>query len=264
MDAKKLTVVDTFPFFNEYELLEIRLKYLWDVVDVFCIAEGDHTHSRTECKAKPANFLANASRFEWAMPKIRYVYAKLSPNPKGWENEYDQRRACKGLFQDLPKDSVIFHGDLDEIWNKDQLNKIILRTDSCDVALEQNLYYYYLNNLDVTTRWHAAMATRLGRFDDSHDLRERRNSVPVIVNCGWHFSYQGGAQKILEKMHAFAHAEQCQGRNATLGHWSAIEKDPTKVPFILNYGPRRMVITDVPPCVLEPEKYSHMIFRNPK
>jgi len=36
-------VIDSFLFNNELELLELRLKVLYDYVDKFVIVEGDHT-----------------------------------------------------------------------------------------------------------------------------------------------------------------------------------------------------------------------------
>jgi len=39
-------IVDGFTFFNELYLLEIRLKYLYDVVDYFVIVEADTSFNR--------------------------------------------------------------------------------------------------------------------------------------------------------------------------------------------------------------------------
>ena len=51
-------VIDTFLYYNEIELLELRLKVLYDYVDRFVIVEGDHTH-----KGDPISFRAkNLSR----------------------------------------------------------------------------------------------------------------------------------------------------------------------------------------------------------
>ena len=45
-DIKRLPVVlDCFPYFNERELLELRVNLLKEVVDFFVISEGDRTHS---------------------------------------------------------------------------------------------------------------------------------------------------------------------------------------------------------------------------
>ena len=41
----KKKVIDCFTFFNELDLLEIRLKYLYDTLDYFVIVEADQTFS---------------------------------------------------------------------------------------------------------------------------------------------------------------------------------------------------------------------------
>ena len=46
-------IVDAFTFFNEKELVELRVKYLNDIVDCFLVAEADHTHTG---KKKEWNF----------------------------------------------------------------------------------------------------------------------------------------------------------------------------------------------------------------
>jgi len=55
-----MKVYDCFPFFNELDVLEIRLKELWDVVDVFVLAESNLSHSG---KPKEYIFENNKDRF---------------------------------------------------------------------------------------------------------------------------------------------------------------------------------------------------------
>ena len=43
-------IVDAFIFFNEKELVELRVKYLNDIVDCFLIIEADVTHTGIEKK----------------------------------------------------------------------------------------------------------------------------------------------------------------------------------------------------------------------
>ena len=37
-------LIDSFPFFNEYELVELRIRYLEEIIDVFVIVEANITH----------------------------------------------------------------------------------------------------------------------------------------------------------------------------------------------------------------------------
>ena len=43
-----MKVIDCFPFFNELDLLEIRLNELKDVVDVFVLTEAPFTFTGRE------------------------------------------------------------------------------------------------------------------------------------------------------------------------------------------------------------------------
>ena len=38
-----MKVYDCFSFYNEFDILEIRLQELWDVVDYFVLVEADTT-----------------------------------------------------------------------------------------------------------------------------------------------------------------------------------------------------------------------------
>ena len=53
-------IYDCFTFFNELDLLEIRLNVLRDVVDRFVLVEAGETHTG---KRKPLYFRENAARF---------------------------------------------------------------------------------------------------------------------------------------------------------------------------------------------------------
>jgi beta-1,4-mannosyl-glycoprotein beta-1,4-N-acetylglucosaminyltransferase len=46
-------LIDSFLFFNETELVELRIKYLNNIVDYFVIVEADITH---QGKKKDRNF----------------------------------------------------------------------------------------------------------------------------------------------------------------------------------------------------------------
>ena len=55
-----MKVFDSFRFFNELELLEIRFNLLYDVVDHFVITECPYTISGEE---KPLYYWENKDRF---------------------------------------------------------------------------------------------------------------------------------------------------------------------------------------------------------
>ena len=43
-------LIDSFIFFNEKELVELRIKYLEEIVDVFVIVEANITHYKMSLK----------------------------------------------------------------------------------------------------------------------------------------------------------------------------------------------------------------------
>ena len=68
-------IVDAFTFFNERELVELRIKYLNDVVDYFVIIEADVTHTGKPKKWNFPNILnQNLKKYSH---KIQYHKMKL-------------------------------------------------------------------------------------------------------------------------------------------------------------------------------------------
>ena len=119
-----MKVYDCFTFYNEFELLELRLKSLWDVVDYFVIVEADKTHTN---KPKPFYFLERQGDFKEFFPKIRHLPVKMNVPFKGtgdWSIENAQRNAIMYGLEDAAPDDLIFISDLDEIPAPDVLQKI--------------------------------------------------------------------------------------------------------------------------------------------
>ena len=115
-------VIDCFTFFNELDLLEIRLKYLYDTVDYFVIIESDKSFNGD---LKEMVFSNNNSRFDSFKDKIVYVPIKMKnfDLTKGvaWKREEFQRNCIQeGLDRvDLNDDDLILISDIDEFPNKD-------------------------------------------------------------------------------------------------------------------------------------------------
>lgn len=117
-------LIDCFTFFNELDLLEIRLKYLFDVVDYFVIVEADTSFNGD---AKQMVFRDNMARFEPFMSKIIYVPINMkyfeNKNKVAWEREEYQRNCIQNGINTLKiKDTdLVLISDIDEIPNKDIL-----------------------------------------------------------------------------------------------------------------------------------------------
>ncbi|MEM6579230.1 MAG: N-acetylglucosaminyltransferase, partial [Pseudomonadota bacterium] len=82
-------IFDCFPFFNEIELLELRLEQHYDHVDFFVLAEATHTFSGLP---KPLHFEEHAERFDRFADKIIHVVIDDDIDTRnGWARENFQR-----------------------------------------------------------------------------------------------------------------------------------------------------------------------------
>ena len=73
-------LIDCFIFFNEYDILEGRLEYLYDVVDYFVIVEMDVSFNGNP---KPMNFSNNIHRYRKYADKI--LYFPYSPDTSKYD-----------------------------------------------------------------------------------------------------------------------------------------------------------------------------------
>jgi beta-1,4-mannosyl-glycoprotein beta-1,4-N-acetylglucosaminyltransferase len=217
-------VYDCFIFFNELDLLEIRLNILNAVVDRFVIVEADKTHSN---KAKPFYFEQNKERYAPFLEKI--IYIKIDSYPaleSTWEFENYQRNMITEGIKNCDPDDIIIISDLDEIPNP----KIIKDYKGGGLyKAEQFLFYYFLNYKAIINRWYGSKiltykdilnnCTENYTYEYNETLIESLNrgctptkirmveNVPMIKNGGWHFSYLGGLDAIRYKIASFSHQE---------------------------------------------------------
>lgn len=212
---------DCFTFFNELELLEFRLKLLYDAVDHFVIAESNLTHAG---KPKPYYFDEAKNRFKKWEKKIIYLPVKQStegldfttsvttytPTSAAWQLENGQRNALQQINTLLQEDDMVILSDLDEIPNPAVLKKIKSNHNS-PVSLSMIFHYYFLNcqNTGAEHWWNGSIVCNGKQFKElgPQTLRDNRNHYPRIKKAGWHFSYLGGVERIKQKIQSFAHTE---------------------------------------------------------
>lgn len=207
-------IYDCFTFFNEIELLMMRLDSLYDYVDYFVIVELNQTHRGVP---KEYNFLKYRHFFEKYIDKIIYIQPENVPQ-YGGDGDYtienfQRRRIMDGLVHCEMQD-VICVSDLDEIPNPkilqmcreditlDSRNPISLCLDTNILVLQQKFYYYFFNCQNCKD-WYGSILTRYGNIDD---LQLRDWSIPKLLphipEGGWHFSYFGGFERVRNKINS--------------------------------------------------------------
>ncbi|MBS0655963.1 MAG: hypothetical protein JSR46_09315, partial [Verrucomicrobia bacterium] len=115
-------VYDCFPFFNEIELLKMRLEELDSAVDYFVLVESIETQRGD---LKPLYFNDNKHLFEKYLPKIIHIIVdERHPEMGLWEREGYQRECLKrGLTGCDPYDIIIL-SDLDELPRTSSIKKL--------------------------------------------------------------------------------------------------------------------------------------------
>lgn len=203
-------IYDTFTFYNETNILKLRLNELNDVVDYFVIVESSVTYANNP---KPWNLqvlLETDPDIIQFKDKIRYV--QVTDNPGGFDNascwaRENHQRECivRGLWE-VREGDIIGISDLDEIPNPLVYTSYKDNDIQDTYACEQDMYYYTIETkLDQPWR-----GTVIQRYRDPLPVQVLRNTIhtlPVISNGGWHFSYFNGKDMIRNKIKEFAHTE---------------------------------------------------------
>ena len=227
-------IYDCFNFFNELDILEIRLNVLYEHVDYFVIVESSITHSGEE---KPFYFEENKERYSKFLDKI--IHYKVYDTPNDFINlNYGEDKCLNDIFNFSVKqtnrfnratqpdygrdffqkecvrrpliscsdDDIIIISDADEIPNPNLLEKINeLSIDDTIYSLNQLTYYYYINLLKQTD-WYGSKISKYKNIKDLsfNEVRGDESLSKKIDNGGWHFSFQGGKEMIKTKLLSYS------------------------------------------------------------
>jgi len=227
-----MKVIDVFPFFNELDILEIRLNILDPYVDCFILSEATKTFSGLD---KPLYYQENKERFEKFNHKIIHniVEDTTSPDLHPYQRDVFQKDNIKKVVLDNVSDEdAIIWSDVDEVPNPNAIEQI-------ESFFEQNAIFHfaqencmgYLNLVEVggiiramTSDWDYEDRPRwLGTkmfgksILEKYTLSELRSKQEKESNYrifpgGWHWSYVGSEglsveERVLKKIECAAHSE---------------------------------------------------------
>ncbi len=224
-------VYDSFQFFNELDILLLRMHILNDVVDRFVISESTVTFSGDK---KPLFYEENKGMFKEFEHKIIHNVVDDTPmDCDAFTRDHHQKCAvARGLKGCKPEDIVIF-SDVDEIPNPVTLKKLLPQVEDGKIyMLAQRLFYCYLDMEEVSGRLLSVtgefdgvdkpmwLGTKVCRYHmlDQYTTEELRNKEQKAVGMrvpdgGWHFSYMGGGknqpveERVKYKIKSAAHQE---------------------------------------------------------
>jgi beta-1,4-mannosyl-glycoprotein beta-1,4-N-acetylglucosaminyltransferase len=218
------------PFFNELDVLEIRLAELDPVVDVHVIAEAPVTYSGDP---KPLYLAENWSRFRQWEDKIRYIVVEDMPAGESvyrephaigcegdsdrWRREHHQRDALSAGLWDLKDDDLLLLSDLDEIPFPHVVADCATWVPNLEPRIVRPRMTQFVYRL--RWRWHDTMIP-IASFFPPAILRYYDNSLQRVREAeawkigeqaapglGWHLSYMGGPDAVAYKLRSAAHHE---------------------------------------------------------
>jgi beta-1,4-mannosyl-glycoprotein beta-1,4-N-acetylglucosaminyltransferase len=227
-----MRVFDCFRFFNELDILEMRLNILNDVVDYFVISECPYTISGNE---KPLYYLENKERFEKFNHKIVHhildeipnnfsdyiekkplhtAYSDIDVNcgmpyieiPIRYQRDmYARNCAAYGLIQaNIEDDDIVITSDADEIINPKVLEDLSWFNPNNHYHAIQRAFYFKLNYLYQENWFGSCVCNWKYLKERSIDkLRADRENAYKIEDSGWHWSFFGDADKFRSKMASY-------------------------------------------------------------
>jgi Glycosyltransferase family 17 len=225
--------VDCFPYFNEVELLELRIRMLNDHVDRFLIVEADKTH-----RGEPKPFTCQQTIEELGLPSEKISLLKVSlpsidENPDPWARERGQRDSLAYAMDMLPEDAIFFVSDCDEILDPAKIpDALQVVSENPDRILHAPMVFlvgradrracmpdgtpypwtapYFLINNQRKGQSLSLIREHQGDyfFNDGNIVDRSAFSTPLdfATNvCGWHFSWMGDNTRRQIKCRSFVH-----------------------------------------------------------
>lgn len=175
-------IISCFPFFNEIDLLRLRISYEYPFYDAIVIVESTTTYAG---RSKILYFKKYQHLFEEYLDKIVYVVVDDMPeiiqkSYIGWNNalalEYrwhleEHQRNCilRGLSQiNLSDNDLVLVNDVDEIVDIKQVEKI------ANMIKPSEIHYFYLTDYRYSVslkpkgyQWLGGYVTRYGHLKKS-------------------------------------------------------------------------------------------------
>lgn len=209
-----MKIYDCFLYNGEDKMLNFRLHELNSYVDKFFIVEGAFTF-----KGDPKPLKFDINNFNQFADKIVYKPCHTAPVSNAWSNETNQRNYLKECFRgvEVTNQDVVLLSDVDEIPDLTFL-KQIKSEGFYGIKTSFHNFYYYNIQCRKKGKWPGTVFANVELFQQQAKfnfdlLRNARHSFPLVGSHGdynsggWHFSYFGDVNYIINKIQSFSHQE---------------------------------------------------------
>ena len=214
-----MKIYDCFPFYNELDLLDLRLAELYDHVDYFVIVEATTTF---QSNPKELYLKDNWDRYAQYHDKMIHVIVDDAPgDPDAWVNDIFQRNAIMRGIVNADDEDIIIVGDADEILRPETIDH--MRANPKDIMgfrtpyFNFKLNYMLVNNSESYCVWIVACKKKYLEAPDAFrgtrfaltqlPMNYEDDTIRMYEHAGWHFTYLGDDEFIRNKIKSFAHTE---------------------------------------------------------
>ena len=241
-----MKIYDSFMFFDEEMLLDLRLNIMNKYIDKFIITEATYMHS-----GKSKKLVFDINKFSKFKDKIIYnVVDKLPDNieiiNKGDDKitrgnklihnsikrENYQREMARKLLEDAQEEDIILINDIDEIPNLDGVN--FNNINNKIIIFQQKTFYYKFNLMYQNLIWHGSKACKKKFFISPQWLRNvkhkkysmwrldvifskrKYSDINYVKNGGWHFTNIKSPEDLEKKFQNFLHHQDFEASGLKL------------------------------------------------
>ena len=202
-------IYDCFIFSGEWDILRLRINELKGLDVTYVIVESAFTHSGKE---KRLLFLDNTDS---TIMDAKIIYCVdnniLVGTPR--ENEAHQRNYISVGLANANPDDIVIISDVDEIPRREAVLKY--KKEMGLTSLKMDNFYFWLNLMTSKQGWDMPKIMTKQYLDNVTPDQARTSGYPsTIENAGWHFSWQGGIDKVMEKFRNFSHQEEAVQKHA--------------------------------------------------
>ena len=249
-----MKIFDCFMYFDEEQVLDLRLNILYKDVDYFVIVESTYNH-----KGEKRRLLFDKKKFLKFKDKIIYLIYDKTPESVWPINEEDtdelknhkyimnplyrenaQRNFISEGLKIANKDDLILVSDVDEIPKLDSLDLSKIKNEI--ILFRQDMFYYKYNLNLPDFKWSGTKGVRKKRLISPQWLRnikdkkypffridtffsdKKYTNIKIVSDGGWHFSNIKTPELIEHKLRSYLHHREFDQKSLTVDEINALVK----------------------------------------
>ena len=230
-----MKIFDCFMFFDEEQILDLRLNILNERVDFFVIVESIYNH-----RGEKRKLIFDKNKFSKFKNKIIYIIHDEIPKQVETVNQNDseseknrkyimnavyrensQRNYISQGIKEAEKNDIILISDVDEIPKFENIN--IREITNKIIMFKQYMFHYKYNLVLPNFKWTGTKAVRKKNLISPQWLRNTKdrnypiyridtffskkkyNNIKIIEDGGWHFSNIKTPKMLNHKFRSYLH-----------------------------------------------------------